>query len=193
MKIALLLSISILSLASLMKPVAAAGLCLDCDTQVNSQAQSQTISNRNNNANLNDNDNDNSSSMSVYEEDEREVHSAYAPALSAGSDTCLGSTSAGAQGGIFGLSFGTNWTDQNCENIRSAKALYDMGEKQAALLVMCLANGGRNRIALEATGHDCSAVNGEAKETATVPAGQAGPVQLAEIEETRIVAVKIER
>jgi len=98
-------------------------------------------------------------SSNVYSNSDHETaHSAYAPALSAGADTCLGSTSVGGQGAMFGFSVGTNWTDENCENIRSAKALNDMGQVKAALYVMCLANGGRNVAALAAAGFDCGPV-----------------------------------
>ena len=44
--------------------------------------------------------------------------SAYAPALTSGNDTCMGSTSVGLSGGAAigggGLAFGKTWTDYNC-------------------------------------------------------------------------------
>lgn len=55
------------------------------------------------------------------------VSSAYAPGLTSGIQTCLGSTSVGGQGPMVGISFGTTWRDQDCVRRLNADALYRMG------------------------------------------------------------------
>jgi hypothetical protein len=55
-----------------------------------------------------------------YESSRIPVSTAYAPALTSGIDTCLGSESAGAQTGIFGISLGHTKRDKNCEFIKKA-------------------------------------------------------------------------
>lgn len=112
---------------------------------------------------------------SLVENDESDAWSAIAPALTAGTDVCLGSTSAAAQTPFAGISFGTTWTDENCENIRAAKALYAMGQTKAAMYVMCYGNGGRNVLPLKMGGFDCGPVLGEAEREVA----EAGAVQLA--------------
>jgi hypothetical protein len=66
------------------------------------------------------------------------VSSARAPSLTSGNDTCMGSTSIGAQGMDFGLSFGTTWIDQNCIRLKNANALNALGHKGAALSVLAI-------------------------------------------------------
>ena len=38
---------------------------------------------------------------------------------------------------ILGISTGTQFTDDNCEMLKNAKTLYDMGMKVAAVSIMC--------------------------------------------------------
>jgi len=67
---------------------------------------------------------------------ERVTSSATAPALTTGNDACMGSTSLGAQGMSFGLSFGTTWSDENCKRIKKAHAINQLGYPQAALKIL---------------------------------------------------------
>jgi hypothetical protein len=46
------------------------------------------------------------------------VSTAYAAPLAAANGTCMGSSSAGAQGIGFGLSLGTTWRDDGCDTLR---------------------------------------------------------------------------
>jgi len=62
---------------------------------------------------------------------------AYAPALTSGSDTCMGSSSVGGQGVGFGFSFGSTWTDKNCIMLKNARLLYGMGQDKVAYALMC--------------------------------------------------------
>jgi hypothetical protein len=88
--------------------------------------QSQSTSNANN------------SSVNVEGDQYRAAAStAYAPQLVAGSDTCMGSSSAGGQGIGFGFSLGTSWTDKNCVRLKQTRQLQSMGEGAAARELMC--------------------------------------------------------
>lgn len=64
--------------------------------------------------------------------------SAIAPSMSAFSqDVCAVPVSGAYSGGIFGISAGTVLTDTNCERIKLAKTLNDLGLKVAAVSVLC--------------------------------------------------------
>jgi hypothetical protein len=81
------------------------------------------------------------------------VSSAIAPALANGNDTCVGSTSMGAQGLTFGASFGHQWTDENCVMLKNATLLWNMGKQDAALALLC--GSEKIREALEMSGTEC--------------------------------------
>jgi len=59
------------------------------------------------------------------------------PMMSMGSDLCVTGVSGATQTQIFGLSFGSTQRDYNCERLKLAKTLYDMGMKVAAVATMC--------------------------------------------------------
>jgi len=66
------------------------------------------------------------------------VPTAVAPALTTTlSETCMGSTSAGASGSGFGLSFGSTWTDDECVRRLNAREVRSMGFALAAKELMC--------------------------------------------------------
>lgn len=85
--------------------------------------------------------NANNSSV-VVEGDEAQrrnpVSTAYSTHLVAGSDTCMGSTSMGAQGIGFGVSFGSTWTDKNCMRIKNSRELVGLGQQAAAVQLLCI-------------------------------------------------------
>ena len=63
---------------------------------------------------------------------------AVAPAItSINNDLCTVGSSGAAQTQILGLSFGTTSRDMNCERLKLAKNLYDMGMKVAAVATLC--------------------------------------------------------
>lgn len=63
---------------------------------------------------------------------------AVAPAItSINNDVCATASSGAAQTQIFGISVGTTTRDMNCERIKLAKNLYDMGMKVAAVATLC--------------------------------------------------------
>ena len=64
--------------------------------------------------------------------------SAISPTInSSNSDLCTFGVAGAVQTQILGLSTGTQIRDMNCEMLKNAKTLYDMGMKVAAVSVMC--------------------------------------------------------
>ena len=64
--------------------------------------------------------------------------SAISPAVTIiNSDVCVVGYSGAAQTQILGLSFGGTSKDYNCERLKLARALYDMGMKVAAVATLC--------------------------------------------------------
>ena len=98
------------------------------------------------------------------------VASAWAAPLAASNGTCMGSTSAGAQGVTIGLSVGTTWTDENCNARYDAIAIKALGHERAAWARLCQQPAIRK--AYEAAGTPCpEAPKGDQKAAAAgVPA-----------------------
>lgn len=64
--------------------------------------------------------------------------SAISPSINAtNSDLCTVGISGAVQTQILGISTGQTHTDENCERLKNAKTLYDMGMKVAAVSMMC--------------------------------------------------------
>ena len=64
--------------------------------------------------------------------------SAISPSInSSNSDLCTVGVSGAVQTQILGISTGQAYRDANCERLKIAKILYDMGMKVAAVSVMC--------------------------------------------------------
>lgn len=57
------------------------------------------------------------------------VSTAYAPSLTAGADTCLGSITGGAQTSFFGVSVGGTKRDQNCEHIKNTHLIMEFNRE----------------------------------------------------------------
>ena len=63
---------------------------------------------------------------------------AMAPGISASnSDLCTIGVSGAVQTQILGIALGKTVRDMNCEKLKNAKTMYDMGMKVAAVSVMC--------------------------------------------------------
>ena len=63
---------------------------------------------------------------------------AVAPAITViNSDVCAVAASGAVQTQILGISMGGTMTDYNCERIKLARGVYDMGMKVAAVSIMC--------------------------------------------------------
>jgi hypothetical protein len=64
--------------------------------------------------------------------------SAIAPAVTViNNDVCAVAASGAVQTQILGISMGGTMTDYNCERIKLARSLYDMGMKVAAVAALC--------------------------------------------------------
>lgn len=64
--------------------------------------------------------------------------SAISPTINtSNSDLCTFGVAGAVQTQILGISMGSQVTDENCEKLKNAKTLYDMGMKVAAVSVMC--------------------------------------------------------
>lgn len=72
---------------------------------------------------------------------------AFAAPLVASEDTCMGSSSAGAQGVGFGLSLGSTWKDADCVRRKDARELRAMGLAGASVALMCHSDGVREAMA----------------------------------------------
>ena len=80
--------------------------------------------------------------------------SAMAPMINASnSDLCTVGVAGAVQTQILGISGGTVVRDMNCERLKNAKTLYDMGMKVAAVSVMC--QDSRIYNAMEQAGTPC--------------------------------------
>jgi hypothetical protein len=119
----------------------------------NVNTSTSTNTNQNNNVNTttstntNVNKNENSGTMTNNNNNNNKIEqtvkspppSAIAPAMMSGgnSDLCTTGTSGAVQTQILGVSSGGTIRDKNCERLKNAKVLYDMGMKVAAVATLC--------------------------------------------------------
>lgn len=130
------------------------------NSQHQAQGQNQSTSSNANGANSNDISYNNNNPRNP-------VASAWAAPLTAGAETCMGSSSIGGQGVGLGLSVGSTWHDEGCERRHDATMLHNFGEHRAAMALMCQDENIRK--AMSAVGHSCptDAKTAEAKEDST--------------------------
>lgn len=129
------------------------------NTNVNINSGEQTLNNNNNTTSNNTNNNVNTSTsdntnrniqsgeMTNRNINETKIEqtvktpppTAVAPAMMSGgnSDLCTTGTSGAVQTQILGVSSGGTVRDLNCERLKNAKVLYDMGMKVAAVSTLC--------------------------------------------------------
>lgn len=94
---------------------------------------STSTSTSSNTSNSNANSNSNSTTKVISP-----PPTAIAPAItSINNDLCTVGASGAVQTQILGLSFGATTTDKNCERLKLASRLYDMGMKVAAVSTLC--------------------------------------------------------
>lgn len=80
--------------------------------------------------------------------------SAIAPGInSMNNDLCAVGVAGAAQTQILGIAIGTTFRDKNCERLKLAKNLYDMGMKVAAVATLC--QDERVFVAMLAAGTPC--------------------------------------
>ena len=104
-------------------------------TQSTSDSTSSSISTQNSNSNSNSTTTTNGSTTTKVISP---PPTAVAPAVTIiNSDVCAVGYSGAAQTQILGISFGGATTDRNCERLKLARGVYDMGMKVAAVAIMC--------------------------------------------------------
>lgn len=86
----------------------------------------------------------------------RNTPSAFAAPLTSSNDTCMGSSSGAVAAPGIGVSFGTTWTDTNCQMLKNSRELWNYGMKEAALALMCTDK--KVREALTVTGYKCPVI-----------------------------------
>ena len=117
------------------------------NTNNNNNTSTSTNTNTNNNTNANTNTNVNTGDMTNRNINDSKVEqtikspppSAISPAMMSGggNDLCTTGTSGAVQTQILGVSSGGTVRDLNCERLKNAKVLYDMGMKVAAVATLC--------------------------------------------------------
>lgn len=109
-------------------------------------------------------------SHNTYEAQKPAVASAFAPALSAGIDTCMGSTSGAVSSTIVGIAMDSTYVDKNCQTLKNTRELWNMGQRSAAMARMCMDD--LNREAMELSGFECPQTTvAKAKAKAEITAG----------------------
>lgn len=116
-------------------------ITLKPSTYLSNQSYSYSTSNAGSDSrtSIKDVGNSSASSSVTVEADKRRipVATAIAPGLAAANGTCMGSSSAGAQGASFGISIGGTWTDDHCDRRYDSIRLQELGMTEAAMLLMC--------------------------------------------------------
>lgn len=109
------------------------------NTNTNNSTNTSTSTNTNQNVNTGDMTNRNINNSNIEQTVKSPPPSAIAPAMMSGggNDLCTTGVSGAVQTQILGISGGSTVRDLNCERLKNAKTLYDMGMKVAAVSVMC--------------------------------------------------------
>jgi len=109
------------------------------NVNTNNNTNSTTSSNNNINQNINSGTMTNNNNNKIDQTIKSPPPSAIAPAMMSGgnSDLCTTGTSGAVQTQILGVSSGGTIRDLNCERLKNAKVLYDMGMKVAAVATLC--------------------------------------------------------
>lgn len=111
------------------------------NTNNNNNVNTSTSTNNNTNTNINTGEmtNRNINDSKITQEVKQPPPTAIAPAMMSGgnSDLCTTGTSGAVQTQILGVSSGGTTRDLNCERLKNAKTLYDMGMKVAAVAALC--------------------------------------------------------
>jgi general stress protein 26 len=121
------------------------GTMTNNNNNVNTSLSSSTNNNTNSSNNVNQNiqsgdlTNRNINSSEITQRVIQPPPTAIAPTMMSGgnADLCTTGVSGAVQTQIFGVSSGSTIRDVNCERLKLAKTLYDMGMKVAAVATMC--------------------------------------------------------
>ncbi len=83
-------------------------------------------------------------SQSVNMDTPAQAPAIFAPNLTSSPEACMGSVSAGGGAGFggtsFGITFGTTWTNDQCQDRMNARTLGSLGQNQAALEYLAATN-----------------------------------------------------
>lgn len=109
------------------------------NTNNNTNVNTTTSDNTNRNIMSGDVTNRNINDTTIDQTIKQPPPTAIAPAMMSGgnNDLCTTGTSGAVQTQIFGVSSGGTVRDLNCERLKNAKTLYDMGMKVAAVSTLC--------------------------------------------------------
>ena len=109
------------------------------NNNVNTNTSTSTATNTNNNVNTGDMTNRNLNDSKIEQTLKSPPPSAIAPSMMSGgnNDLCTVGSSGAVQTQILGVSSGGVVRDLNCERLKNAKTLYDMGMKVAAVSTLC--------------------------------------------------------
>jgi hypothetical protein len=109
------------------------------NTNNNNNVNTSTSDNTNRNIMSGDVTNRNINDSTITQTVKQPPPTAIAPAMMSGgnNDLCTTGTSGGVQTQILGVSSGGTVRDMNCERLKNAKTLYDMGMKVAAVSTLC--------------------------------------------------------
>lgn len=122
------------------------------NTNTNEQSQRQRQSQSQSQSTYSDVSDSGNSSIAWTER--RQTASAYAPAVFAAAETCVQSQSAGAQTPAFGISLGFSHDNEGCNMRRNAGMLFALGQRAAAVELMC--SDDDVRVAMARTGTPCA-------------------------------------
>ena len=108
-------------------------------TNRNIQSGGLNNTNTNNNVNTGDMTNRNINDSNITQKVIQPPPTAIAPAMMSGgnNDLCTTGTSGAVQTQVLGVSSGGTVRDMNCERLKLASRLYDMGMKVAAVATLC--------------------------------------------------------
>ena len=113
--------------------------------------------------------------------------SAISPSINgSNADLCTVGASGAVQTQILGVSAGMTTTDKNCERLKLAKTMYDMGMKVAAVSIMC--QDERVFDAMEMAGTPCpflGKIGEEAQEQWGSPRPKARPTNITDREDKK--------
>jgi hypothetical protein len=109
------------------------------NTNTNNNVNTSTSDNTNRNIQSGEMTNRNINETKIEQTVKTPPPTAVAPAMMSGgnSDLCTTGTSGAVQTQILGVSSGGTVRDLNCERLKNAKVLYDMGMKVAAVATLC--------------------------------------------------------
>jgi hypothetical protein len=109
------------------------------NTNTNNNVNTSTSDNTNRNIMSGDVTNRNINDNRIEQKVIQPPPTAIAPAMMSGgnNDLCTTGTSGAVQTQILGVSTGGTVRDMNCERLKNAKTLYDMGMKVAAVATLC--------------------------------------------------------